>query len=437
MSDLIRNLFSAQAQKSSNQGATSSTTSITNETQKKPIEVTPDITPAASIKVFGVGGGGSNALNRMIASNVQGVDFYVVNTDIQDNQHSHIANKITIGQDTTKGLGAGSNPECGKKAAEESTEEIKQALDGADMVFITCGMGGGTGTGASPIVADIAKSMGILTVAVVTRPFAFEGKKRLDQAMEGIENLRAKVDSIIEIPNDRVLSLIDKKTPLTEAFKVVDEVLRQGIQGISDLINQHGLINVDFADVRSVMEVSGRALMGIGFGTGENRAIEAARAAVESPLLEIAINGAKGIIFNITGGNDMSMFEVDEAARVITEAADPEANIIFGSVVDEEYTGEVKCMVIATGFDESQQRSPGVRTSQEMLRNLGGSSSSASRSAPVSSNSSNTTPATPNSARLSNNTTPNIEEEDLEVPAFLRKKIPSAASIGSKPSDNS
>lgn len=324
-------------------------------TKRKNFEVTPDITPVASIKVVGVGGGGGNAINRMIKSNVKGIDFIATNTDAQALYHSEAPVKINIGKATTHGLGAGSHPEIGKQAAEESSEELKQALEGADMVFITCGLGGGTGTGGSPVIAEIAKGLGILTVAVVTKPFSFEGHRRRVQAEEGLENLKNKVDTMIVIPNDKILSLIDKKTPLTEAFTVVDDVLRQGVQGISDLITVHGMINVDFADVRTIMENAGSALMGVGYGTGENRAVEAARAAVDSPLLEMDIAGAKGILFNITGGNDLSMFEVDEAARIITEAADPDANIIFGAVINDSYTGEIKITVVATGFDSAKK----------------------------------------------------------------------------------
>lgn len=325
--------------------------------RRRNMEVMPDVTPVAQIKVLGLGGGGSNALNRMIKSNVRGIEFIAVNTDAQALYHAESPTKINIGKATTRGLGAGANPEVGKHAAEESSEEIKAALQGADMVFITCGLGGGTGTGSAPVIAEIAKELGILTVAVVTRPFSFEGARRKSQADEGLENLKAKVDTLITIPNDKILSLIDKKTPMMEAFSVVDDVLRQGVQGIADLITVHGLINVDFADVKAVMENAGSALMGIGYGTGENRATQAAKAAIESPLLELDIVGAKGILFNITGGNDLSMFEVDEAARIITEAADPDANIIFGAVVNDSYTGEIKITVVATGFEDSRRGS--------------------------------------------------------------------------------
>lgn len=335
--------------------------------RSSPQEVVTDITPVANIKVIGVGGGGCNAINRMIKSNLKGVEFISINTDAQALYHSEAQIKLNIGKATTRGLGAGSNPDVGKQAAEESREEIRAAIDSSDMIFITYGLGGGTGTGGAPIVAEIAKEMGILTVAVVTKPFAFEGQRRRVQAEEGLENLRSKVDSIIIIPNDRLLGLIDKKTPFNDAFMVVDDVLRQGVQGIADLITVHGMINVDFADVKTIMENSGSALMGIGYGSGENRATEAAKAAINSPLLEMSIQGAKGILFNITGGNDLAMFEVDEAARIITEAADPDANIKFGTVINDSYTGEMKVTVIATGFDIKLEK-PVVRQHQTITQ---------------------------------------------------------------------
>jgi cell division protein FtsZ len=376
------------------------------------MEVTPDITPLASIKVMGIGGGGGNAANRMVSAKVEGVDFIAINTDAQALYHSQAPHRINIGKALTKGLGAGSTPEIGKKAAEESSEELKAAIEGADMVFITCGMGGGTGTGAAPVIADIAKELGILTVAVVTKPFSFEGANRTTAAMEGLEQLKGKVDTIITIPNDRILSIIDKKTPLTDAFIVVDDVLRQAIQGIADLITTHGMINVDFADVRTIMQGAGSALMGIGYGQGENRAVDAARAAIESPLLEQSINGAKGILFNITGGNDLSMFEVDEAAKIITEAADADANIIFGTVINENYTGEIKCTVIATGFSpEEQQRQQSMGTAQGITQRLGNAPTSTTRLAPGA------------SGQPAVSVKPKNAEEDLEVPAFMRKSL--------------
>ncbi|MCX6807209.1 MAG: cell division protein FtsZ [Patescibacteria group bacterium] len=315
-------------------------------------EVTPDITPVAKIVILGIGGGGSNAINRMIKAGVRGVEFVAVNTDAQALSHNDSPTKLAIGRASTKGLGAGAMPEVGRKAAEESIEDIRAVIEGADMVFVTACEGGGTGTGASPIIAQLAKEMGILTVAVVTKPFSFEGPKKARVADDGVKELKENVDTVIVIPNDRVLALIDKKTPLTDAFMVVDDVLRQGISGISDLITRNGIINVDFADIRTIMKDAGTALMGIGYGTGENRAIEAARQAIDSPLLEMSINGAKNIVYNITGGSDLSMFEVDEASRIITEAADPDANIIFGVGVDDDMTGEIKITVVAAGFDE-------------------------------------------------------------------------------------
>ncbi len=319
--------------------------------------VKPDIARFAKIKVMGVGGGGSNAVTSMVVSNkIQGVDFIAVNTDAQALLVSQAPNKLQIGEDLTKGLGAGGNPEIGKQAAEESREKIKEFLAGSDMVFLTCGMGGGTGTGATPIIAEVAKELGTLTVGVVTKPFHFEGTRRMAQAEEGIINLKEKLDTLIVIPNQRLLEIVDKKMTLLEAFKVVDSVLAQAVQGIADLITTPGLINVDFADVRTVMTNAGSALMGIGTGVGENRAITAARTAISSPLLEMSINGAKGVLFNIVGGPDMTMSEVDEAAKLISESVDPDANIIFGATIDENKVDEIQITVIATGFDEHQKR---------------------------------------------------------------------------------
>lgn len=310
----------------------------------------------AVIRVVGVGGGGCNTLQRMIHSKMRGVEFLAINTDAQALSLHDAGIKIQIGKDTTRGLGAGADPDVGRRSAEENKEEIYEALKGSDMVFVTCGMGGGTGTGASPFVAEIAKELGALTVGVVTKPFSFEGQRRRKVAELGIQDLKEKVDTLITIPNDRLLQVIDKKTGLFEAFGVVDDVLRQGVQGISDLITLPGLINLDFADVKAIMQDAGSALMGIGRGSGDNRAIEAARAAIESPLLELSIDGAKGILFSITGGTDLGMYEIDEAAKAITEAADPDANIIFGTIVDEAMQGEVKITVIATGFDGDAAR---------------------------------------------------------------------------------
>jgi cell division protein FtsZ len=309
----------------------------------------------AQIKVIGVGGGGSNAVNRMIQAGVKGVDFIAVNTDAQALVHSEAPTRIRIGDKLTKGLGSGGQPEVGRRAADESSEELFEVLKGADMVFITAGMGGGTGTGASPVVAQIAREIGALTVGVVTKPFTFEGTRRRVSAEEGIQGLKEQVDTLITIPNDRLLQIADKKTTLHEAFRIADDVLRQGIQGISDLITEPGLINLDFADVKSIMQVAGSALMAIGRGTGDNRCIDAARQAIESPLLEISIEGAKGVLFNVTGGQDLGMLEVHEAASVIQQAADPEANIIFGAVIDPEMGSDVKITLIATGFDSARR----------------------------------------------------------------------------------
>ncbi|MDF2935555.1 MAG: cell division protein FtsZ [Paenibacillaceae bacterium] len=305
----------------------------------------------ATIKVIGVGGGGSNAVNRMIESGIQSVEFITVNTDAQALNMARSEVKLKIGEKLTRGLGAGANPEVGKKAAEESRELLIQQLKGADLVFVTAGMGGGTGTGAAPVIAEIAKECGALTVGVVTRPFTFEGRKRAMQAEQGIASLKEKVDTLIVIPNDRLLEIIDKKTPMMEAFRVADNVLLQGVQGISDLIMVPGLINLDFADVKTIMSERGSALMGIGVGSGENRAADAARKAIQSPLLETSIEGARGVIMNITGGINMSLYEVNEAAEIVSAAADPEVNVIFGAIIDETLKDEIKVTVIATGFE--------------------------------------------------------------------------------------
>lgn len=314
-------------------------------------EVSPAIETFAQIKVIGVGGAGGAAVNRMIEAGVRGVDFATVNTDAQALHHSNAKTKLHIGKDTTRGLGAGADPSVGKNAAEESKDDIKKSLEGADMLFITFGAGGGTGSGAGPIIAQIARELEILTVGIATKPFAFEGEKRRRNAEEAIDSLRQYVDTLITIPNDRLLQTIDRRTPLLDAFKVADDVLRQGVQGISDLITIHGLINLDFADVKAIMTNAGSALMGIGHASGENRAVEAAQQAVESPLLEVSIDGAKGVLFNVTGGSNMSMHEINEAAETITAAVDSEANIIFGATLDEEMQDDIKVTVIATGFD--------------------------------------------------------------------------------------
>lgn len=414
MSDTLRSLFSGS---SGSSGATGDDDAASDPSSSR--EVRPDVSPGADIRVLGSGGGGANAVRRMLDAKVLGVEFIAVNTDVQALYHNPAPKKITIGRGTTRGLGAGANPDVGKKAAEESSEEIKSALEGADMIFITAGLGGGTGSGSVPVIAEIARSMGILTVAVVTKPFSFEGLKRKQQSDDALENLRGKVDTLITIPNDKILSLIDKTTPLTEAFAVVDEVLQHAIEGIASLITVHGLVNVDFADVKSIMQDAGTSLMGIGYGTGDSRASEAARAAVDSPLLELSISGAKGVLFNITGGTDLSMFEVDEAARIITEAADPEANIIFGAVIDENFTGEVKCTVIATGFEQIPEAAS--------LKGATGALKQALASAPGTLTPPPSEGMEVEESRQSlmeaKSTAVDYNEEELEVPAFMRKPI--------------
>ena len=318
-------------------------------------EIKPDIETFARIKVVGVGGSGNNAITRMIDSKIKGVEFVAINTDAQALHHSKASEKVHIGKNLTKGLGSGMNPEIGRQAAEENRDEIQEVLKGSDMVFVTCGLGGGTGTGAAPIVAETAKELGALTVAVVTKPFAFEGAQRRAIADEGLENLKERVDTLITIPNDKLLSIIDRKTTLISAFKIVDDVLRQGVQGISDLITKPGIVNVDFADVRAIMEDSGSALMGIGIASGENRAAEAAKAAINSPLLELSIDGAKGVLFNVSGATDLTMLEINEAANIITENIDPNAKVIFGAVSDDQIRkGDIHITVVATGFDANQ-----------------------------------------------------------------------------------
>lgn len=316
-------------------------------------KVEPAVETFARIKVVGVGGAGGAAINRMVDAGISGVDFVAVNTDAQALHHSKANQKIHIGNEATRGLGAGADPQLGQKAAEESKEDIKKAVTGADMIFITFGGGGGTGSGAGPIVAKAAKTSGALVVGFVTKPFAFEGDKRRRNADAAIERLRGNVDTLITVPNDRLLQTIDRRTPLLEAFKVADDVLRQGVQGISDLITVHGLVNLDFADVKTVMANAGSALMGIGRASGDNRAMDAATQAISSPLLEVSIDGARGILFNVIGGLDMSMHEINTVAETITAAADPEANIIFGATINPDLEGEIIVTVVATGFDDS------------------------------------------------------------------------------------
>ncbi|MFW6305992.1 MAG: cell division protein FtsZ [Bacillota bacterium] len=319
-------------------------------------EIGTEIEQFANIKVVGVGGGGNNAVNRMIEQGLDGVEFIAINTDAQALLSSNAGMTIRIGEKITKGLGAGSDPTIGREAAEESREEVAQALDGADMVFVTAGMGGGTGTGAAPVIAEIAKNLGALTVAVVTKPFTVEGRQRMDKAQNGIETLKNSVDTLIVIPNDRLLEVAEKQTSLMDAFKIADDVLRQGVQGISDLITITGIINLDFADVKTIMTDAGSALMGIGRAKGDNRAAEAAKLAIASPLLEASIDGAKGVLLNITGGMNLGIHEANEAARIIQEVADPDANIILGAVIDETFEEEVQVTVIATGFDAKPKK---------------------------------------------------------------------------------
>ena len=319
------------------------------------LELEMDVEQVAQIKVIGVGGGGNNAVNRMIEGGVKGVEFIAVNTDAQALNSSLAETKLQIGDKLTRGLGAGANPDVGKKAAEESRDNIENALKGADMVFVTAGMGGGTGTGAAPVIAEVAREIGALTVGVVTRPFTFEGRRRSQQAENGIKTLKENVDTLIVIPNDRLLEIVDKNTPMLEAFREADNVLRQGVQGISDLIAVPGLINLDFADVKTIMTERGSALMGIGMATGENRAAEAAKKAICSPLLETSIDGARGVLMNITGGTNLSLYEVNEAADIVSSASDAEVNMIFGAVINEDLKDEISVTVIATGFEHQEQ----------------------------------------------------------------------------------
>lgn len=330
--------------------------------------LTPDIEAFARIKVLGVGGSGQNAINHMISSKVKGVDFVAINTDAQDLHRSLTKKRINIGKNLTRGLGTGMNPDLGRRAAEETKEEIQEVVKGADMVFVTCGVGGGTGSGASSVVARTAKELGCLTVAVVTKPFYFEGRQRTRIAEAALEDLRKEVDAIIVIPNDRLLSAIGKETTVKNAFGMCDEILRQAVEGISDLITTPGLINIDFADIRTIMENAGSALMGIGKASGENRAIEAAKAAINSPLLDVSITGAKGVLFSIAGGEDLTMFEIQDAAKVITESIDPEAKIIFGTVRDDKLKkNEIKITVIATGFPETSSSTPRTAPTQQTI----------------------------------------------------------------------
>lgn len=391
----------------------------------------PTIENVANIKVVGVGGSGNSVLNRMMEANMKGVEFIAVNTDAQALHYSGAPIKVHIGQTVTRGLGAGMDPAVGQEAAEESREDLHEVLKGADMVFVTCGFGGGTGTGGAPIVSEIAKETGALTVAVVTKPFSFEGQQRMTLAEEGLAELQNRVDASVIIPNDRLLQIIDKKTSLVDAFRVVDDVLRQGVQGISDLITHHGMVNVDFADITAITRNAGSALMGIGRASGENRAADAARAAIESPLLDVSIDGAKGIVFNITAGSDLRMYEVEEAARIITELADPNAKVIFGTVIDPEQVeeGEIKITVVAAGFNKPEAIRKPQRYSGQVLHGpiipsgrpfyqpapaAGMKPAQAHQTGPEVQPSTYGQPVAPPMAG---------EDEDLEVPTFIRRKM--------------
>lgn len=376
------------------------------------LEFDMDMESFARIKVIGCGGGGSNTVNRMIAGGLKGVEFITLNTDAQALQLSSADIKLQIGEKLTRGLGAGANPEIGKKAAEESRDMIENALRGADMVFVTAGMGGGTGTGAAPVVAEIAKELGALTVGVVTRPFSFEGRKRSQHGEAGIAALKEKVDTLIVIPNDRLLEIVDKNTPMLEAFREADNILRQGVQGISDLIAVPGLINLDFADVKTIMTERGSALMGIGVGSGENRAAEAARRAISSPLLETSIDGARGVLMNITGGTNLSLYEVNEAADIVSSAADPDVNMIFGAVINEDLKNELVVTVIATGFEQTQRAAEAPRRQQQPI------SSAGNRPTPISNV--NTGRAKEEEDDKSLFSMSNLD--NLDIPAFLRNR---------------
>ncbi|MBP6859299.1 MAG: cell division protein FtsZ [Candidatus Magasanikbacteria bacterium] len=406
-------------------------------------QVKPDIETFAKIKVIGVGGSGGSAVKRMVNSHIRGVDFIALNTDVQALHHNSAPQKLHIGKTVTRGLGAGMDPEVGRKAAEESQNEIRDMVKDADMVFITCGLGGGTGSGAAPIVAGVAKEAGALTVAVVTKPFAFEGPQRRDIAEKAWEQLARNVDAIITIPNDRILQIIDKKTTLLESFTIVDDILRQGVQGIAELITIPGLINVDFADVKTIMHNAGSALMGIGTGSGENRAIEAAKAAISSPLLELSIDGARGILFTITGGPDMTMTEVSDAAKIVTSSASEDAKVIFGTTIDESMEGHMRIAVIATGFDD-RRASFGSSAEEEQAPQQFFTSSKYTPSNFMrrvqkdeeeeekkfkqiihnpSSSAVNTINPIPRSQSQAAPVKDKNSDDDLEIPAFIRKKM--------------
>jgi len=376
-------------------------------------EVRPDFIPGAKIKVVGVGGAGNKALNRMISEGLEGVEFVAINTDAQDLATNLAPKKVNIGLNITKGLGAGAEPEIGRKAAEENADDIKMMLQDTDMVFITYGLGGGTGTGAAPVVAEIAKNMGILTVAIVTKPFSFEGKKRDANAEEGMKKIKDVVDTLIVVPNDKIFTIVDKKTTFKQAFTMIDKILFLGVQGISDLLIKPGDINIDFADISKVMRNSGNALLGIGYGAGEKRAVDAARKAIENPLLETNLDGAKSIIFAVAGGPDLTPIEVQEAAAVIEEIVDPDANIIWGMTFDESYEDEVKVTIIATGFDEQSTENIIRKPARDILgRKVGQTRSEWFINRGIQ-----------NVTQVEAEEVTNEVEEDLETPAFIRKRL--------------
>ncbi|EJX2325989.1 cell division protein FtsZ [Listeria monocytogenes] len=376
----------------------------------------------ATIKVIGVGGGGNNAVNRMIEHGVQGVEFISVNTDAQALNLAKAETKLQIGTKLTRGLGAGAVPEIGKKAAEESREQIEEALKGSDMVFVTAGMGGGTGTGAAPVIAQIAKEMGALTVGVVTRPFGFEGPKRTKQALTGTEAMKEAVDTLIVIPNDRLLQIVDKNTPMLEAFREADNVLRQGVQGISDLIAVPGLINLDFADVKTIMTNRGSALMGIGIATGENRAAEAAKKAISSPLLETSVDGAKGVLMNITGGSNLSLYEVQEAAEIVSSASDEDVNMIFGSVINDELKDELIVTVIATGFDEEKQAQQQAQANRRPNQSIQVNRPNYAVQDEQQNDYAQNAPQQANAPVHEQQAEPQQNSSDVDVPAFIRNR---------------
>jgi cell division protein FtsZ len=381
-------------------------------------QVKPDIETFAKIKVIGAGGAGGNAVSRMVEAKIHGVDFVAVNADAQQLHHCKAPQKLLIGKNLTRGLGAGMNPDIGRQAAEENKDEIQDLIKGADLVFVTCGMGGGVGTGSSSVVAEAAKDAGVLTVGVVTKPFTFEGFQRMRIAEGGLDQLKGRVDTLITIPNDKILQLIDRNTPLLEAFRIVDDVLRQAVQGISDIIVTPGVVNVDFADVRAIMQDAGSALMGVGRASGDDRAVEAARAAINSPLLEVAIDGAKGVLFNISGGPDLTMVEINEAAKIITESIDPDAKVIFGAVTDEKMKkGEIKVTVIATGFGEKparKERTIDLDREEEIVRPK-----------PVEAKKNHNSSASPVNQKKPNFEVSQIDEsgQEWDIPAFIRRKM--------------